>query len=62
MKLTTAKLIGLVSTVVIIIAGILQRDALCITAFVLIFCTGAMSGALAWMERNTRAQEQPLMH
>ena len=45
--LTAAKLIRLVSTVVIIITGVLQRDALSVTAFILILCTRSMSGTLA---------------
>lgn len=57
MLLTAAELVRLVSTVVIIITGILQRDALSITAFVLIICTGAMCGALAWRERKISSRE-----
>lgn len=52
MLLTAAKLIRLISTVIIIITGVGIRDALSITAFILFICAGAMCWALTWSQKN----------
>lgn len=51
--LTTAKLIRLVPTIIIIIAGVRQWDAVSITAFVLFICARAVRRAQALVQGNT---------
>lgn len=51
--LTTAKLIGLVPTIIVIIASVLQWDAVSITAFVLFIGAGAVCRVWALVQGNT---------
>lgn len=54
--LTAAELVRLVPTVVVIVAGVLDGDALSVTAFVLFLCTGPVCGALAWTESQQQVE------
>lgn len=51
--LTTAELIGLVPTIVVVIAGVLQWDAAAVTAFVLFVFARAVCGVQALVQGNT---------
>lgn len=52
MLLTTAQLISLVSTVIIVITDVLQRNALAVPTFKLIRSTGHVSGSHTWKQKR----------
>lgn len=54
--LTAAQLVWLVAAVVVLIADVLQRDALAVAAFQLVIRAGSMSGTLAFEDGGIRIE------